>query len=1374
MHISLDSALGRQKRLNSVGESVLQIAPDAAAAYSLRSLTGGDPDVVRVRRESDNTEKDFSGSQIESGEMARWVNEQPTLPLDLRELDTNTGERDGALIEAAAAYSLRKLSAEGVDVQPSGDSPRPVADNTDLFLPDDFPVTLQRNGEGYFIKETGADWFANYVGATLYVSPSGNDATGDGSSSNPYQSLNTVISNASDNDIISMSAGIYAMPTLAVSKDLAFVCPSGKAYIGTFNDLSSAQIDAIDYSGTALHNVDDVVTGETFKGWIRTDGTLVGGVRGSAVSGTNGQAIDYQNFGVMSVYAGSTSANFSTGTSETLQELVNAGSVLAWSDADTDRFRVATGTSVYIGENITLASYGTDVVAGIGSANLILDGCEIYGGSNNCVSHPSSGSVLMFNTLVAGSNQDNIDYRGTAIAVESNITSNWCNTGVSDNASTGHDSCKVLRVGGTYRGGSRTVHDVNNTKAYVYSCTIGDAVSNDKTLLLSGFSTIGSETCTLGYGDITFIDTFNDGGLTNLYIDSEATATNSELNQGWSYFPAGKYVVQTRRNVDGATKSFTAAEVTDGTLESFVNASFDDELPLDQATGAAAAYSLRNLSSSYTGNVVEVRRSSDDAVQAFTASEVADGTLKDWVTASLSNGVFQNNGYETYSGASESGFSATNTTTAGFATSTIPSGVTGNKLKVSFDIVVVSGSPKIALRATTGAGTASNSSEMTTSGSYTVTLTATGSYSYVGFSEGDAPSDFTVSNFQIIGQDGHVRTWYDQSGSTPANDATQTDPTKQPKIVEDGNLLKDSNNKPEIDFDGTDDFLSSDHILSQDDLLAVHAVAKFNNNTDRQRLVGNTFYVSTSNNGGFNLENKVFNLTELAATLDDASVSTYAIGSSSDIDTSNEQLFTLELASGTLKLYTDGTELDSVSAQMNSEDGGGTLAIGASSDGASPLDGTIQEIIIYNSDQSDKRRAIEENIANHYDISLAAFSRDGTVSTWYDQSGSDNDAVQTDTAKQPTIVVNGTYLGEVNFDGTGDVLGFTDIDFSGGDFFVNATYAWDGTADSYIVADSANHWIIRPYASNGFQSRSEDLTQYTISPTDHTFISGELVTTSVFRTSNTLNLAVNGSADDTTNDVTSKTFSCNQLGARAASHYFGDAIKEVIIYNTDQSDNRTALEANIGETYGITGIPAANDTVNGFVQTWYDQSGSGNDVVQDAAANQPKIVDAGTYLEEVDFDGTQHFETISSGILTNIQDTYSVWLGKRRNNSSGYLAQASSASGGSNRLYLRYGLCTIGAEAAGISIAATNDVNTIVSLTGSGGTYDGFKNGADVNDTETTASTGAGAFTLGASSTGLSPVDGTLKEFIIYDSDQSANRTAIEANVANQYGITLS
>jgi len=78
MHVSLDSALGRQRRLNSVGESALQIAPSAAAAYSLRSLTGGDPKVVRVRRDTgggagDNDEEDFTASGISSGALVDFV-----------------------------------------------------------------------------------------------------------------------------------------------------------------------------------------------------------------------------------------------------------------------------------------------------------------------------------------------------------------------------------------------------------------------------------------------------------------------------------------------------------------------------------------------------------------------------------------------------------------------------------------------------------------------------------------------------------------------------------------------------------------------------------------------------------------------------------------------------------------------------------------------------------------------------------------------------------------------------------------------------------------------------------------------------------------------------------------------------------------------------------------------------------------------------------------------------------------------------------------------------------------------------------------------------------------------------------------------------
>ena len=74
MHISLDSALGQQRRLNQVGESITQIASDPAAAYSLRSLTGGDPKAVRVRRDTDNAEQDFTVSEINSGALVDYVN----------------------------------------------------------------------------------------------------------------------------------------------------------------------------------------------------------------------------------------------------------------------------------------------------------------------------------------------------------------------------------------------------------------------------------------------------------------------------------------------------------------------------------------------------------------------------------------------------------------------------------------------------------------------------------------------------------------------------------------------------------------------------------------------------------------------------------------------------------------------------------------------------------------------------------------------------------------------------------------------------------------------------------------------------------------------------------------------------------------------------------------------------------------------------------------------------------------------------------------------------------------------------------------------------------------------------------------------------
>jgi len=64
MHISLDQAIGRQPRLSSVGDRLLQKTGGAAMALSLRALTGNGGNALRIRRSSDNVEVNvgFDGS----------------------------------------------------------------------------------------------------------------------------------------------------------------------------------------------------------------------------------------------------------------------------------------------------------------------------------------------------------------------------------------------------------------------------------------------------------------------------------------------------------------------------------------------------------------------------------------------------------------------------------------------------------------------------------------------------------------------------------------------------------------------------------------------------------------------------------------------------------------------------------------------------------------------------------------------------------------------------------------------------------------------------------------------------------------------------------------------------------------------------------------------------------------------------------------------------------------------------------------------------------------------------------------------------------------------------------------------------------------
>jgi hypothetical protein len=258
------------------------------------------------------------------------------------------------------------------------------------------------------------------------------------------------------------------------------------------------------------------------------------------------------------------------------------------------------------------------------------------------------------------------------------------------------------------------------------------------------------------------------------------------------------------------------------------------------------------------------------------------------------------------------------------------------------------------------------------------------------------------------------------------------------------------------------------------------------------------------------------------------------------------------------------------------------------------------------------------------------------------------------------------------------------------------------------------------------------------------------------------------------------------IGYFKSSGYFNldGAIKELIIYDSDQSDNRTAIEANMGEVYSIdlpSGVDPGFDQVDGFVETWYDQSGNGNDVTQSTASKQPKIVNAGSLVTvnskaSFKFDGTDDFlerETYTQGTLSQPNTFFSVaeldvYADENRKLYDGHLNTARNM----------FQLSTTGsgqfAHFAGTVVAtgenADADRHLFTSL------LNGASSSLRIDGTEKTtgnpSTQGMTGIVIGANhDTANNFWDGDIQELIIYNSNQTSNFTALETNVNSHYSI---
>jgi hypothetical protein len=217
--------------------------------------------------------------------------------------------------------------------------------------------------------------------------------------------------------------------------------------------------------------------------------------------------------------------------------------------------------------------------------------------------------------------------------------------------------------------------------------------------------------------------------------------------------------------------------------------------------------------------------------------------------------------------------------------------------------------------------------------------------------------------------------------------------------------------------------------------------------------------------------------------------------------------------------------------------------------------------------------------------------------------------------------------------------------------------------------------------------------------------------------------------------------------------------------NTEQ--DFTAEEITDGTLEAFVG--AGN---NGYVVTWYDQSGNGNDVIQAIASFQNKIVSSGSIITDggkpsifIDQTTTLGFDIPISSAST--QDFFQVhktndnqFIVLKDSTTTARYAYAAIDANTSTTLYSNYGTPSLYVNSSAQSPANRDELYTLLSTNSQ----------VLMSSIGGDSSAWTGDFIWGYYSSS-NIYNGNVQEIIFYNSDQSANRTGIEQNINNYYNI---
>lgn len=248
---------------------------------------------------------------------------------------------------------------------------------------------------------------------------------------------------------------------------------------------------------------------------------------------------------------------------------------------------------------------------------------------------------------------------------------------------------------------------------------------------------------------------------------------------------------------------------------------------------------------------------------------------------------------------------------------------------------------------------------------------------------------------------------------------------------------------------------------------------------------------------------------------------------------------------------------------------------------------------------------------------------------------------------------------------------------------------------------------------------------------------------------------------------------------RLATAYTGSLIR--VRRSSDNAEQDIGYDgSNVLDESALTTFVGAG---NGFVTTWYDQSGNSKNAIQTTAILQPKIVSSGSVIlknskPNINFTA-QRFNIASTNISSTSLFSFVGNSSTSTSYSAGFISYQSSpidapelrfgmgGNGNTNNHYWNGGYLSI----TGTTSYVLNKIHTVTFAAGITFTYYGNNTSSATGTRAGTWNTGSSNFSIGGYSAQGLTKDGDMQEFILYNSDQSANRTGINTNINTFYSI---